>query len=153
MTLDWRMMVARNSETKSIPTSWLIAGVSLFGAVIGLIVFLSYWLQPPVVAITNLRYIQSLRTAVSSQRTDYVNKVDEALKLLKDKGELSEPEWTHFQMIIAKARAGDWQAADQACLKWEKSQSDRVREPRGENESPSHGHNHAPKVPPTQPTK
>lgn len=145
-------MVGRNAESNSFPTSWLIAGVSSCSAIVGLIVFLSYWLQPPVVALTNLRYIQSLRTAVSSQRTDYVNKVDEALKLLKDKGELSEPEWNHFQMIISKARAGDWQAADQACLKWEKAQSDRVREPSDEHDA-SHGHKHAPKVPPSQPSK
>jgi hypothetical protein len=149
------MMVGRNTKPNSIPRGWLIAGTCLCAAVVGLIVFLSYWLQPPVVAITNLRYIQSLRTAVSSQRMDYVNKVDEALKSLKAQGELSEPEWTHFQMIIAKARAGDWQAADQACLKWEIAQSNRVREPEDEHDSSSHGHkhSHSPKTPPTLPPK
>ncbi len=148
-------MVGRNTKTNSIPTGWIIAGTCLCAAVVGLFVFLSYWLQPPVVAITNLRYIQSLRTAVSSQRMDYVNKVDEALKSLKAQGELSEPEWTHFQMIITKARAGDWQAADHACLKWENAQSNRVREPRDEHDSSVHGHKHSqsPKTPPTQPPK
>jgi hypothetical protein len=119
--------VGRQKVENTFPTGWLIAGASLCAAVVGLIFFLFYWLQPPAVALTNLRYIQSLRTAVSSQRPDYVNKVDEALKLLKDKGELSEPEWAHFQLIIAKARTGDWQAADQACMKWEKAQSNRER--------------------------
>ncbi|MCU0718884.1 MAG: hypothetical protein MUC83_04215 [Pirellula sp.] len=146
-------MASRQTDTNSIPTKWLIAGVSLSIAVVSIIVFLSYWLQPPVVAITNLRYIQSLRTAVSSQRPDYVNKVDEALKLLKDKGELSEPEWAHFQMIIGKARAGDWQAADQACMKWENAQSDRVREAGDDHDSSSHGHTHPPKIPPSLPPK
>jgi hypothetical protein len=136
-------MVRTHTDTKSFPTGWLIAGISLCSIVVGLILFLFYWLQPPVVALTNIRYIQSLRTAVSSQRLDYVNKVDDALKLLKDKGELSEPEWEHFQLIIAKARAGDWKAADQACLKWEKAQSNRVRETGNEHDASSHGHSHS----------
>lgn len=120
--------MGRHKDEDTFPTGWVIAGTTLCAIAIGLIFFLFYWLQPPAVALTNLRYIQSLRTAVSSQRTDYVNKVDEALKLLKDKGELSDPEWEHFQFIIAKARAGDWHAADEACMKWEKAQSNRDRE-------------------------
>lgn len=119
--------MSRHSNTNSFPTGWVIAGIGLCATVVGLILFGFYWFQPPAVGLTNLRYIQSLRTAVSSQRVEYVNKVDDALKLLKDNGELSAPEWEHFQRIITKARAGDWQVADQECLKWEKAQSNRDR--------------------------
>lgn len=140
--------MAKNTNEKSIPKFWLALGACACMGIVGLFVFLSYWLQPPVVPIANIKYIQLLRTAVSSQNIDYVKKVDGAVDSLKEKGELGEPEWSYFKKIIAKALAGDWQAADKACLQWEKAQSDRTRAPDDKLESDSHGHSHTKKLPP-----
>ncbi len=132
---------------------WLVCGVVTCAGLVGLFVVLSYWLQPPVVAISNLKYLQQLRTAVSSQRIDYVRKVDGAVDILKDKGQLNEEEYKYFKRIIETALAGDWLAADKACIKWENAQSNRTRPPEDtlDSDSHGHGHSHAPKTPPGRP--
>ncbi|XZE20189.1 hypothetical protein SH449x_000047 [Pirellulaceae bacterium SH449] len=120
--------------------SWLVGGAGICALFLGGIFLYSYWSQPPVVALSNLRYLQQLRTAVSSQRVDHVNKINQALETLKGEGKLNEQEWNHFQSIIAKALEGKWEAAELACRKWADAQSNRKRDPSDKLE---HDHSHA----------
>lgn len=127
-------------ESGPLSKSWLLGGVGICALFLVGIVFYSYWSQPPVVALSNLRYLQQLRTAVSSQRVDHVNKISQALETLKGEGKLNEQEWNHFQSIIAKALEGKWEAAELACRKWADAQSNRKRDP---SDKLDHDHSHA----------
>jgi hypothetical protein len=109
-------------------------GTSLYwkGGLILIAVCLSYWIliwwqRPPVVEFDNLKYIQLLRTAVSSERSDLVAKVGQAIDKRMDEGQMSESERAHFARIIAMADAKQWDAANRACFQFEEAQLNRRR--------------------------
>ena len=83
---------------------------------LGLYWLVQWWQYPPAVEFDNLKYIQQLRTAVSSKRTDWVEKVEMVVHDRFDSGELSERERVHFDQVIALADAGQWDAANRACF-------------------------------------
>ncbi len=78
--------------------------------------------QPPQVAPDHWRRMESLRTAVSAKRTDWL----EANAKLIDKdhadGKLDDQQYAEFQTIIEAARKGEWDAADKEALRFEKAQ-------------------------------
>jgi hypothetical protein len=81
-----------------------------------------WYLQPPVVSEGQLRYIQLLRTAVSSENEEHVAGVERVLKKKLDGGELTQKEWRHFQGIIDVAKRGEWESASRACEGFERAQ-------------------------------
>jgi len=86
-----------------------------------------FWPAPAVVAFDNLKYIQLLRTACSSQRVDYLEGVERAILQRREQGMLSDPEWAEFQKILATARTGNWRQADLDALRLEQAQLSRRR--------------------------
>lgn len=63
------------------------------------------------IAPANRRALQALQTAVSSKKTDWLEDVVKLIDSQLEKGEMSDEEYAVFEPIIAKARAGDWAAA------------------------------------------
>jgi hypothetical protein len=104
-------------------------GGAVITALIGAAWLWSWWSTPPAVAFENLKYIQMLRTAVSSRNNEWLSKVESAAHKLHDSGEMSSSELKHFDRLIAMARGGDWKGADLACLEFEKAQLGRRRAP------------------------
>ena len=94
--------------------------------VAGLIVW-QLWSRPAVVHYDNLKYIQLLRTACSSQRSDQLQGVERAVTERRESGKLSDAEWKEFEKIFALARQGDWQTADQQAYRLEQGQLGRRR--------------------------
>jgi hypothetical protein len=90
-----------------------------------------WWLWPLPAAIghDNLRYVQLLRTACSSQREDYLSGVEKALQLRRSEGKIPPEEWNEFEKIVRLARNGDWSSADRAVQRLEAAQLDRRRAP------------------------
>jgi hypothetical protein len=85
------------------------------------------WSIPAVVHYDNLKYVQLLRTACSSQRMDQIEGVERAIQQRKDSGNMTDREWEEFVKILALARSGQWRNADQATLRLEQAQLNRHR--------------------------
>ncbi len=86
-----------------------------------------FWPQPAVVHTDNLKYIQLLRTAVSSQRVDYLDGVERSLQQRRETGGMTPREWREFESILAMAKANQWKQADQAAMRLESAQQNRRR--------------------------
>lgn len=126
-------MSRRTVASSTSPRAPWLGGVLLVVAIVGLVQLYRWWHQPPAVEIDNLKYIQLLRTAVSSEKPAYVDGVERALNLRHQDGQLSDAELTHFQSIIAVARGGEWQDAHRMAVDFEIAQSDRRRSRRADN--------------------
>ena len=109
---------------------------------IGLYWLVKWWQYPPAVEFDNLKYIQLLRTAVSSKRSDWVEKVESVVHDRFDSGKMSPRERVHFDQVIALADAKQWDAANRACFDFEAAQLNRRRSAPPSPESHSHDHNH-----------
>lgn len=95
--------------------------------VLGLYWIVQWWQYPPAVEFDNLKYIQLLRTAVSSKRSDWVEKVEGVVHHRFDSGQLTERERVYFDKVIALADAKQWDAANRACFQFEEAQLNRRR--------------------------
>jgi hypothetical protein len=107
---------------------------------IGLYWLVGWWQYPPAVEYDNLKYIQLLRTAVSSKRSDWVEKVEGVVHDRFDSGKLSERERVHFDEVIALADAKQWDAANRACFDFEAAQLNRRRKLPPSPDAHSHDH-------------
>lgn len=114
-----------------------IAGAVLLVAIVWL---RGWWITPPAVEFDNLRYIQLLRTAVSSRNSEWLNKVASAVDQRLADGAMSPSEHAHFGKLIAQARSGAWEAADKECFRFEEAQLNRRR---SKPASEQHDHDHA----------
>lgn len=66
----------------------------------------------PQVAPANRHLLESLRTAVSAQRSDWLEANAKLLDEQHAAGKLGDTEFTTLQAIIAEAREGRWAEAD-----------------------------------------
>ena len=121
---------------------WSLVAKSLVALAVGLGLYwlVQWWQYPPAVEFDNLRYIQLLRTAVSSKRSDWVEKVEGIVHDRFDSGELSERERVHFDEVIALADAKQWDAANRACFDFEAAQLNRRRTKPPSPDVHSHDH-------------
>jgi hypothetical protein len=101
-------------------------GITSIILVVGAVVS-QYWFQPAVVHYDNLKYIQLLRTACSSQRADQLEGVVTAVSKRHEEGGLSNAEYKEFKKIFDLAREGDWRRADQQAYRLELGQLHRSR--------------------------
>lgn len=92
-----------------------------FVAAIGLILLMGCGGQPQMGA-GNLRLVDSLRTAVSARRSDWL---DENARLAAERhaaGELNDEQFASLQAIVAQARDGHWEDAESAVIRLAKAQ-------------------------------
>jgi hypothetical protein len=115
-------------------------GVLVLGCGFVLYWAVSWWRYPPAVEFDNLKYIQLLRTAVSSERPDWVAKVKEAVELRVNEGAMSEPERSHFLRVIELAEAKKWKAAHEVCFQFEEAQLNRRRQSQPNSAEHHHAH-------------
>lgn len=81
----------------------------------------------PIVQVANLKYVQLLRTAISSRDRVKVDKVLEAVRLQQTRGDMDEGEITVLTDIGLMASDGDWSEAERAYLNLEQAQQSRRR--------------------------
>jgi hypothetical protein len=112
----------REAELQSGPitgqSAWLRAG-SLW-LLMGLVVLAGC--GRPQVGANNYRLIESLRTAVSARRGDWL---DENVKLIFQRhasGEMNDEPFAAFESIVALARGGDWAEAETEVIRLAKAQ-------------------------------
>lgn len=125
MVADSRKAVRWSSGSRLLKrgASRLLGATLLLGAAL--------WLggcgRPPVVETANLKLVASLRTACSARNPEWLTGVEKAVDERQAEGELSEAAHRHFKTLIEQARAGEWEAAERACLEFERAQSSRRR--------------------------
>lgn len=120
------------------PFVWKGLAVVVVGGVVYWL--MAWWSYPPAVEFDNLKYIQLLRTAVSSERSDWLDKVKAAVVLRVTEGKMSEREFSHFDRIIKLAESRNWKSANEACFHFEEAQLNRRRQSAPEVESHTHRH-------------
>lgn len=81
----------------------------------------------PIVQVANFKYVQLLRTAISSRDRVKVDKVLEAVRLQLSRGDMDEGEITVLTDIGLMASDGNWSEAERACLNLEQAQQSRRR--------------------------
>lgn len=70
--------------------------------------------REPQVSDANREIVVSLATAVSTRNPEWIDSNAELIEKQRTDGRCSDAEYEAFQDIIAKARAGDWEAAETA---------------------------------------
>lgn len=94
------------------------------GACLGAIWLLSAVLGcgRPQAASENRQLIASLRTAVNTRNTEWLEKNAKIVEERRQAGQMADAEYEEFRSIIAKARAGEWEEAQREVIKFEKAQ-------------------------------
>lgn len=96
--------------------------------------------RPPAVQYDHLPLISSLRTACSARNNAWLEGVQRAVNERHAAGKMTSDEHAHFDQLIQQAKAGEWESAERACLKFEKAQLSRKRPASEEGHTHSHSH-------------
>lgn len=70
--------------------------------------------REPQVSDANREIVVSLATAVSTRQAEWLESNAELIEKQRAEGKCADAEYEAFQNIIAKARSGDWDAAEAA---------------------------------------
>jgi hypothetical protein len=108
------------------------------GLLIGLIVVCGCG-GPPQVGADNYRLIDSLRTAVSARRSDWVEDNANLIAQRHTAGKMNDEIWAAFQAIVDLARGGNWAAAESDVIRLAKAQR-ATREELEQKKSPQASH-------------
>jgi hypothetical protein len=82
--------------------AWLLAGCA---AVLGCG-------RPPQIGRGNYRLVESLRTAISARRIDWLDVNAKLIAQRHTAGEMNDEQFDAFETIIQKARDGNWDEAE-----------------------------------------
>ncbi len=77
---------------------------------------------PPQVGADNLRLVDSLRTAISARRGDWLEENAQRVAERHEAGQMDDKQFAAFEAIIAQARAGEWPQAEVAVVDLAKAQ-------------------------------
>jgi hypothetical protein len=94
---------------------------------------------PPVTSRESLQLMKLLYAACNTRDLARLSRVEQGVEELKREGKLAAAEQGAFESIIATARSGDWEAAEQAGFKFAEDQVG-VGHPAAPHD---HGHDHA----------
>jgi len=72
---------------------------------------------PPQVGQGNHRLIQSLRTAISARRADWLEQTARMAQRRRDAGQLEDEPYAALEGIIEQARGGDWEGAEEEVVR------------------------------------
>lgn len=76
----------------------------------------------PQAGAENVELISSMRTAVSAQNPEWLEANVKVINERHAAGQLSDAAYKTFQAIITKAQAGEWKAAEQDAIAFQKAQ-------------------------------
>jgi hypothetical protein len=78
--------------------------------------------SPPQASPDNRHLISSLRTAISAENEQWLAENEEVIQQRFDQGAMEEDEYEVFREIIARAKSGQWDAAEQQVVRFQKAQ-------------------------------
>lgn len=76
----------------------------------------------PQAAPQNRQLISSLRTAVNTQNAKWLEKNAKIVEKRRAAGKMGDEEYGEFQSVIATAREGQWEKAEQQAIAFQKAQ-------------------------------
>lgn len=79
--------------------------------------------MPPVTSAETMHLLTALRTACSAQRPEALEDVRQRVEEAWEDQRLTEAEYKKIVEIIEMANGGDWEAAEQACFRFQKASS------------------------------
>jgi hypothetical protein len=77
---------------------------------------------PPQLGAQNVRLVESLRTAISARRTDWLEQAAKTASARHESGQLDDRQYAALDAIVQQARAGEWEAAEAAVVDLAKGQ-------------------------------
>lgn len=79
--------------------------------------------MPKMSSVETMRLLTALRTACSAESTEHLEKVRQRVEQMRQDQRLSDAEYEKLREILETAAAGDWEAAEQACFRFQKANS------------------------------
>ncbi|NLE39507.1 MAG: hypothetical protein GX621_15910 [Pirellulaceae bacterium] len=76
----------------------------------------------PQVGRENLELLASLRTALSAQNVEWLDKNAAIIETRRDEGQLSQETHARLAAMVEKARAGQWKEAERELVAFQKAQ-------------------------------
>lgn len=121
-------MMNKEDRDSQLAKSW-VYGTILLLATLFFVTPLVYrwWNLPPAVQRENLDCIQLLRTAVSSENAQQVAGVKRLLDKRVADGTMPNQERSHFDTILRLVQSGNWDEANEECMRFEAAQLNRRR--------------------------
>jgi hypothetical protein len=97
---------------------WLVGGVVLLGG-------LTCGCREPApqVEFANLRHSAALRTAANTRSAERLERAVAAIDAERAAGRMPAEEHSAYAAIIAMARAGDWEGAERAAVRFRRDQT------------------------------
>lgn len=92
--------------------------------------------RAPQVEFDNLRHSAALRTAANTRSLERLERAVGVIDKECAAGRIGPEEYAAYAEIVAIARAGDWQAAERAALRFRRDQTRADDAPRGGPRSP-----------------
>lgn len=101
---------------------WLPLGAVAVALACAAIVSLMYLQRPPQIPTDQLRYLQLLSTAISSENAQQVARMSDLLKGQHEAKALSDRQWSEYQKILDLANRSEWRKAMEACERFKAAQ-------------------------------
>jgi hypothetical protein len=79
--------------------------------------------MPQMSSAHTMHLLTALRTACSAKSPEHLEQVRQRVEEARQHGRLTDPEYDKITEIIETAAAGDWQSAEQACFRFQKTNS------------------------------
>ncbi len=106
----------------------VVRNVLIAAAVVAVSIGTTVWWfrpRPPAVQSDTVRYLQLLRTSVSTHDPNAIEAVARAITKRRAEHPTRNVEWDYFERIISLAQKGEWDQAERVTVGWEESQSSR----------------------------
>jgi hypothetical protein len=115
--------ISEQDNSLTVARNVLIAVVVVAISVVAMV----WWFRPtpPAVQADTVRYLQLLRTSVSTRDPNAVEAIARVVTKRRAEHPTRNAEWDYFERIIALAQKGEWNQAELATVGWEESQSSR----------------------------
>jgi len=92
--------------------------------------------RAPQVEFGNLRHSAALRTAANTRSPERLERAVGVIEQERAAGRIGPEEYAAYAEIVAVARAGDWEAAERAAMRFRRDQTRADEPPRGGPRSP-----------------
>lgn len=79
--------------------------------------------MPTMTSGETMRLLTAIRTACSARSSEHLEEVRQKVEDARQDQRLSDTEYEKLIEIIAIASAGEWEAAEQACFRFQKANS------------------------------
>ena len=129
-------MTPRADEPTRARLRWLVGALGLLAVPLVIVWWPGCRQYPPVTSREALTVLRLLNTACNTRDPQRLAEAERRIADLDRRGKLSAKEKAAFEKIVARARAGEWEAAEAAAFKMAQDQVGVGRPDPGDHEHP-----------------